>query len=971
MAAVNRVAAALEIVFPGAAEILFGLNDRSKKEMKKLPLQFLGFLAGAIGLMLMAVVPRTQAHSIEQANTFGEIIALPGHINDVALDEVRRLVYAGNFSAGRVEVISMATNQRISSFPTSPQPSAMSGMAMSLDARFLVAINVPVTSGVSQLSSITVINLNDSTDRRHFSLADTPLAITFVNGGDALIVTTSRLLLFDPEDGSTRLLMDLENPPADVVLPVPLPTFPREVVTASLATSADGKWVYGLTDEFMFVYQVFHPTGLLSFRLTSGLVNKPVFNEVSVSGDGGHAMMAQLLVNRQLRIVADTPEVVTSDGLVGTHAIDSQIDTVYVAFDNGGEFQVEPGVHPVSGVLQLMDLDNLLVRKRLRVTQRLTGPIALDSTGETMYGVSESGLLYMPLSRLSDEPQLEFHPDDRVIFEQFDSCRRQPAVHTLRVESAGGSPAQFQLSVDVQRSSGRPAVFFEPDVGFTPAEVKVTIDPGALGPVQGTSTFPINIVTNAVNIPLGGIVQGNVVSVDQKGTLYPVPGSFVDVVADPFRDRFYVLDQANFRLLVFDSDFRVTGSFRTGNTPTAMVMTQNGASLLVANSQSETITWIDLNLFINRGQIFFPWRILGDGHYPRSITVDSTNIMISAETRGGGVLAFLDMVSRIISVPDTLGIFDNRVSSLTGLAGTPDGRGILIAEPNGVVSFFEAQTSRIILSRADLPGLRGAVAAGPDYFLVDNHVLDEALAEIGTFDDAAAGQESSGFTLHADGTGVRSIRPRFQVDTGSLQDLDSRDPTQVVNPVRMVEPPAAPSPFFPFTRSLATLRDGRLVSTSSAGVVEFPVGYGTGLLNPRVSSITNAADFSIKTGAGGLVSIWGENLALETAAAGSMPLPTRLADVCVTVNGANLPLLYVSPTQINGQLQFAAGTANTVVHTPGGLSNTFISQVFPSAPAIFEVEGPNNSSFAAVFREDNQLTTLSAPLRQVKSLSYT
>ena len=243
--------------------------------MKKLPLQFLGFLAGAIAVLLMAVMPRSQAHSIEQVNTFGQIIALPGHINDVAVDEVRQLVYAGNFSAGRVEVISMATNQQISQFPTSPQPSAMSGMAMSLDARFLVAINVPVTSGVSQLSSITVINLNDSTDRRHFALADTPLAVTFTIGGDALIVTTSRLLLFDPEDGSTRVLIDLEDPPADVILPLPLPTFPREVVTASLATSADGKWVYGLTDQFMFVYQVSHPTGLLSFRLTQGLVNPP------------------------------------------------------------------------------------------------------------------------------------------------------------------------------------------------------------------------------------------------------------------------------------------------------------------------------------------------------------------------------------------------------------------------------------------------------------------------------------------------------------------------------------------------------------------------------------------------------------------------------------------------------------------------------------------------------------------------
>ena len=162
-----------------------------------------------------------------------------------------------------------------------------------------------------------------------------------------------------------------------MVFPAPLPTFPREVVTASVATSADGNWVYGLTDEFLFVYQVFQPTGLLSFRLTSGLVNPPVFNDVSVSGDGQYAMMAQLLVNRRLRIVADTPEAVEGDGLIGAHAIDSGIDTVYVSFDTAPEFQVGEDEHPASGVLQLMDLDNLLVRKRIRIAERPRAPSRL------------------------------------------------------------------------------------------------------------------------------------------------------------------------------------------------------------------------------------------------------------------------------------------------------------------------------------------------------------------------------------------------------------------------------------------------------------------------------------------------------------------------------------------------------------------------------------------------------------------
>ena len=83
----------------------------------------------------------------------------------------------------------------------------------------------------------------------------------------------------------------------------------------------------------------------------------------------------------------------------------------------------------------------------------------------------------------------------------------------------------------------------------------------------------------------------------------------------------------------------------------------------------------------------------------------------------------------------------------------------------------------------------------------------------------------------------------------------------------------------------------------------------------------------------------------------------------MTVNGANLPLLFVSPEQINAQLPFVAGVSNMLVHNPGGLSNIFVSQVDPSAPAIFKVSGPNNNSFAAVFREDAKLATLSSPLR--------
>ena len=111
-----------------------------------------------------------------------------------------------------------------------------------------------------------------------------------------------------------------------------------------------------------------------------------------------------------------------------------------------------------------------------------------------------------------------------------------------------------------------------------------------------------------------------------------------------------------------------------------------------------------------------------------------------------------------------------------------------------------------------------------------------------------------------------------------------------------------------------------------------------------MAAITNGADFSRNLGSGGLITIFGDNLATQTASADSTPLPTRLANTCVTVNGANLPLMFVSPEQINAQLPFVAGVSNMLVHNTGGLSNIFVSRVDPSAPAIFKVSGPNNNS---------------------------
>jgi len=84
------------------------------------------------------------------------------------------------------------------------------------------------------------------------------------------------------------------------------------------------------------------------------------------------------------------------------------------------------------------------------------------------------------------------------------------------------------------------------------------------------------------------------------------------------------------------------------------------------------------------------------------------------------------------------------------------------------------------------------------------------------------------------------------------------------------------------------------------------------------------------------------------------------------VNGLRVPLLYVSPRQINGQLPFdVTGQVSAVLHTPGGLSDIFYAEVQPAAPAVFQLSFSGQpGKFPAVIRnENNQLATLSNPLR--------
>jgi uncharacterized protein (TIGR03437 family) len=114
---------------------------------------------------------------------------------------------------------------------------------------------------------------------------------------------------------------------------------------------------------------------------------------------------------------------------------------------------------------------------------------------------------------------------------------------------------------------------------------------------------------------------------------------------------------------------------------------------------------------------------------------------------------------------------------------------------------------------------------------------------------------------------------------------------------------------------------------------------------PIVSSggLVSSGDYTSLPALGLLVSIFGSNLADGSAQNLSLPLPMELGTTSVVLSGgAQLPLLYVSSTQINVLIPYEAlvnETHQVVVERNNAISVPVTTAVFNAAPAILSTAG--------------------------------
>jgi uncharacterized protein (TIGR03437 family) len=880
--------------------------------------------------------------------TFGKVVSIGGHASDLALDEARGVLYIANFTANRVEVMSLSSNTIQTSINVAAQPSSL---ALSPDGRFLVVAHYGnAAPPASSNNAITVINL-DTSGKQTFALGSAPLGVAFGIDGLALVVTSTDFLLLDPVSGTTQQLDTIAGLSAKT-LPQPAVSFPPNIVAASVAASGDGLVIYGFGDKLLFRYDVTSRTLSASLYTATPALGP---RAISVSQDGSFFTAGWALMDRYFY---DISEFANPSGVlnVGTHAIDSSRNLIYSQIRTTAAAAPPP-------VLQIVDADNLTVRNQINLPENFAGKSVLSNDSSSMYGISDSGVMVLSVTGLSKARQVTATQEDMVFRGNF--CNRAVATQTITVVDPSGANTPFSIS------SNTAGLTVSQSGGVTPATLTVRVDPNVFANQKGTVVASLSIQSSqAVNIPSPVRVLINSREPEQRGTFVNVPGKLVDLLADPTRDRFYILRQDQNQVLVFNATNNVLmASLRTGNTPKAMAFTFDQRYLLVGCDNSHYLNVFDLETL----QAAPPVRMAG-GDYVQSIAASSNAILAVTRNAGGGdpTIHRIDLATRTSSRLPSLGVYQNKVALNSVLAASTNGSSILLASADGSVMLYDANVNSFTVSRKDFGALGGAYAASNfNVYVAGNNLLDSSLVPMAQFESGTG--NSSGFAF-VDLAGFRTTAPApsgggQSSAPGIIQRLDLTNLSSSVSKATAIaEAPLLGNTGSAFTRTIAPLYNRTaIINLTVSGFTVLPANYDASVAPPRINSVVNAADLRPGIAPGGLISVFGSQLSPVNLATSEMPLPTALADSCLSVNGLPVPILFVSPNQVNAQMPFEAlGNVTLILRTPGGSSDNYNLQVLPGAPSVFRsgTAGPETNLPTVVRADDGLLVTNSHPVHR-------
>jgi uncharacterized protein (TIGR03437 family) len=893
--------------------------------------------------------------------TFGTVVPIGGEAADLALDQTRGVLYIANFTANRIDVMSLATNTIQTSINVAAQPSSI---ALSPDDRYLVATNFGNAAAPgSPANALTVIDLTNQ-GTQTFSLGNPPIGVAFGADGIALVVTTTDFLLLDPTTGATQELDTLANVVANT-LPVAPANFPADITAASVAASADGLFVYGLggtTNTVTFLYDVnakaIRPGGIAT---STGILGPRV---VSINSNGTLAMAGWVMLS-SAGFSNYFPQH-TNQFSVGSTAFDDSRGLLYAQI---------PAVQGEAPTLMVVTSSNLTLQQRLQLPENLAGKSVLSSDSNTLYSISESGITVLPVGSLSQQPRVQAQQEDLVF--RGSICNQGVTAQQLTIVDPGGNNTPFSLSSDTTGVSVSPAS------GVTPAVISVSVDPSAFLNQTGTVAAHLSIQSpTAINAIASVRVLVNNAGPNQVGSFIDVPGTLNDILADPVLNQFYVLRSDKNEVLVFDgSNYSQMATLPTGNAPTSMAISFDGQYLLVGNLGSQLV-----NVYYTDTLQPAPSIVLPPGFVAYSIA-SSANATLAQGGYYDGTFHILQLniPSGTATELPSLGVFTNLTNANTVMTASQNGSSIFIAQADGTVYLYNAISNSFTVSRKDFTSLAGPFAASAfNQYVVGPNLLNSSLVPVMQFETGTG--TPSGFAF-VDETGFRTNAPAPASTTstttttttttagsgqstapGVIQRIDMTNPSSSVSSATaMVEAPLLGTTTSPFTRTVAPLASQTAIANLTvSGVTILPWNYDAAVAPPNITSVVNAGDEGTDIAPGGLISIYGTQLSPVNMATSEIPLPTALANSCLSVNGLAVPILYVSPTQVNAQMPYQAiGDETLILRTPGGQSNNFNLVIQPNAPSVFLASvGPETNVPTVIRNDDGELVTPSHPIHR-------
>jgi len=959
-------------------------------------------------LCLLAIL--ALAVPLASAATFGAVVPIGGHAADIALDEARGVLYIADYTSGRIDVMSTASLSVTRSITVPAYPG---GVALTPDGHYLVITHYASSAGASLdqpgQNEVTVLDLTNN-QMRSFGLSSGPVGVAIGKDGLALILTQDEFLLLDPASGTTTSLGTVANVQSQT-LPVSQANFPTQILAGALTATADGSHIIGLGGQtpdtgttsnlLRFSYNV--STRQITAASLLSTVPRLGPRVISAARDGSYYMTGWALFGCGTGFLGDC---VASGPLlaqwpngsgalnVGSVAIRSSQSLIYaqlnpaapkapsnsqtVCLPNGTCVTVTtPGATPppstVPPNLLVLDADNLNVRDRIQLPENLAGRSVFSSDESVLYSISDSGVMVFSMAQLDKAPRIAASQPDVVFRGNF--CNSGPITQQINVTDPAGHAVPFQVCLANSTSCSAPGISITPSSAVTPAKVTISIDPTAIGSLIGTHAFQFEIRSAvAVNMPPpppDGAAETYTANTnarfrvlvnnrepENRGTFFDAPGQLVDLIADPARSRFYALRQDNNQVQVYDStSYNLIGVLRTGNTPTSMAITFDRKYLLVGNDNSSLANRYDLDALQAVAPIVFPL-----GHYPRSIAASGNAILAASRVAGPThTIDRIDLNSLTAQPLASLGPYKNDIHISTSLVAAPNGGSIMAAMPDGRVLLYQANVDTFTISRQDFTALQGSIAASSfGYYMVDHYLLDESLVAQAVV--VAPGDSSSGFAFVDQNGYSAAVTPG---GGGYIQQVSTPAGTSPL-PTTMVESPLLGSTDFPFRRTVAPLADrSAIIALTTSGFTVLPFNYNAAIAVPVLDSVVSAADFTGPVAPGGLISIFGTQLSPLTLASTDTPLPTVLADSCLTVNGVIVHVSFVSPTQINAQLPSQIdGNAEIVLRTPGGISDALRFTILPSAPSVFlsGTAGPVTGIPTIVRGANGELVTISNPI---------